>query len=267
MSNAYSQLSTGNTFGDWIVATNALVFENNNFNSVEYQLKSNPDSQISKNLYQFIKQRQNELQFKDKKMRYFQVFFKYSKSLNQITSISNSFNIFQYNSQVLLPHHPLGKLPAQGLCKVHLRGQLAAGGGVHRDPVQLGAAGREGRGLDGGGGRSEQLVRVGQLAAAQAGQVVPLPHTRVEGVLQQRPQIVVRVPLNHVRRGAEQVHEEDEEQRKDRTEHSLASRGGSLNRHGYSGGCMERGGRESAAPPANIIKKCRITSPYCRNNI
>ena len=79
-----------------------------NFNSVEYQLKSNPDSQISKNLYQFIKQRQNELQFKDKKMRYFQVFFKYSKSLNQITSISNSFNIFEEKNLDTSINFPMG---------------------------------------------------------------------------------------------------------------------------------------------------------------
>ena len=36
MSNAYSYLTTGNTFGDWIVTTNGLVFENNNFNANNY---------------------------------------------------------------------------------------------------------------------------------------------------------------------------------------------------------------------------------------
>jgi len=36
MSNAYSFLSTGNTFGDWVVTTNALVYENNGFNSNPY---------------------------------------------------------------------------------------------------------------------------------------------------------------------------------------------------------------------------------------
>ena len=36
MSNAYSFLTTGNTFGDWIVTTNGLVFENNNFNANNY---------------------------------------------------------------------------------------------------------------------------------------------------------------------------------------------------------------------------------------
>jgi hypothetical protein len=36
MSNAYSLLSTGNTFGDWIVTTNALVKENNDFHANNY---------------------------------------------------------------------------------------------------------------------------------------------------------------------------------------------------------------------------------------
>jgi hypothetical protein len=36
MSNAYSLLSTGNTFGDWIVTTNALTKENNDFHANSY---------------------------------------------------------------------------------------------------------------------------------------------------------------------------------------------------------------------------------------
>jgi hypothetical protein len=36
MSNAYSLLSTGNTFGDWIVTTNALTRENNDFHANSY---------------------------------------------------------------------------------------------------------------------------------------------------------------------------------------------------------------------------------------
>jgi hypothetical protein len=38
MSNVYSLLSTGNTFGDWIVSTNALIKENNDVGRfVNYQ--------------------------------------------------------------------------------------------------------------------------------------------------------------------------------------------------------------------------------------
>ena len=40
MSNAYSLLSTGNTFGDWIVTTNALTKENNDFHANTYKKTS-----------------------------------------------------------------------------------------------------------------------------------------------------------------------------------------------------------------------------------
>jgi hypothetical protein len=36
MSNSYPLISTGNTFGNWVVTTNALVQENNNFDSSDY---------------------------------------------------------------------------------------------------------------------------------------------------------------------------------------------------------------------------------------
>jgi hypothetical protein len=40
MSNSYSQISTGNTFGQWVVTTNALVFENNSFDSSDYHKRT-----------------------------------------------------------------------------------------------------------------------------------------------------------------------------------------------------------------------------------
>jgi hypothetical protein len=78
------------------------------YNIIEKQINTFPDLQISKNLYQFIKKRNVELKFKNKPMRYYQVFFKFSKSLNKVIYISNAFNIFEEKNKDSSINFPIG---------------------------------------------------------------------------------------------------------------------------------------------------------------
>jgi hypothetical protein len=133
--------------------------------------------------------------------------------------------IFQYNSfRVLVIHGLTRELPAQSLrivreerVPVYWHRRL----GFHNDPVEFALPAREGRGLDGRGGRHHPT---------QAGEMMTLPPPRVKGLLQQRPQVFMCVLGPVVCLNTQDAKGNDAEE-VDEAVHVPTAVQGSLNRH------------------------------------